>query len=47
MSAESARAFCVVMMSDEDFRAKLAYIHPEQDEYYERVQFMKYFGDKK
>ena len=24
MSAESARAFCVVMMSDEDFRAKLA-----------------------
>ena len=33
--------------SIEDFRAKLAYIHPEQDEYYERVQFMKYFGDKK
>ena len=24
MSLESARAFCVVMMSDEDFRAKLA-----------------------
>ena len=31
MSAESARAFCVVMMSDEDFRAKLAEVKSPEE----------------
>ena len=31
----------------DEFRRQLSYAHPEQDEYYERAQFMKYFGDKK
>lgn len=31
MSAESARAFCVVMMSDEDFRAKLAAVKTPEE----------------